>query len=386
MGWKELSVVDQRRLLVSLSQCPDANLSELAARFGVSRKTLYKWRKRAELADRDVEGAWAADHSRRPASCPWRTSSQTERRVIELRHEHPCWGPRKLRKLLQTSSAPGPLPSVSTISAILKRAGLIEPEESLKRREFTRFEAAAPNLMWQMDFKGPFRYAQGRCHPLTVVDDHSRYALGVTALAGESSEVTRPAVIEIFRRYGIPQTMLLDNGSCWGLGDGIYTEFSAWLVRLGIRVSFGRPYHPQTRGKNERFNRTLKEEAIAGRWYSCMQQCQEEFNEFMLRYNCVRPHEALEMDVPANRYTLSPRIYPERLAPIDYPDADIVRKVGPAGYLSLSKERYHVGRAFSGQPVAMRATNVDGIFDVYFCHQRVAVIDRREGKCVQKKC
>jgi transposase InsO family protein len=374
-------MVDQRKMLVSLSQAPGANLSELAARFGVSRKTLYKWRARAQAAP-DLEGLWAVDHSRRPQSCPWRIGAHVEEKICAIRRDNPAWGPRKIRQILQSEGL-AELPSASTISAALKRLGLVEVEESLKRQAFVRFERSQPNELWQMDFKGHFRVGTGRCHPLTLVDDHSRFALGVQALGGETGELTRPALIEIFRRYGLPQCMLLDNGSCWGRVEASYTAFTAWLLRLGIRVSYARPFHPQTRGKNERFNRTLKAEAIQGRHFNSLEEWQRNFDRFLISYNTVRPHEALGMQVPASRYTLSSRSYPESLEPIEYLSGDVIRRVGPAGYLSWEKERYHVGRAFSGQPVAMRATNIDGVYEVYFVYQRIAVVDRKNASCRQ---
>lgn len=381
MPWTEHSVSDQRKILVSLSQAPGANLSELAKRFGVSRKTLYKWRNRAGVQP-SLSGEWAENQSRRPQSSPGRLNADMEQRIREVR-EQSGWGPRKIRKVLEMRGVQN-LPSPSTIAAVLRRLDLVEPEESLKRKEFVRFERSEPNELWQMDFKGPFPIGNGaRCHPLTIVDDHSRFALGVQALPGESGELTRPALIPILRRYGLPDTMLLDNGSCWGRVGACYTAFTAWLLRLGIRVIYGRPYHPQTRGKNERFNRTLKAEAIAGRHFATMQEWQAEFDRFVLTYNTIRPHEALSLEVPASRYKVSARSFPEQLEPIEYLEGDTIRKVGPAGYISWGKQRFHVGRAFSGEPVAMRPTRIDGVYEVFYCYQQVAVVDRRDGSCQQ---
>lgn len=381
MPWMELDVPTQRHLAVALAQAADVNIAQLAKSLKISRKTIYKWKARAQQCE-SLGDQWSKDHSRRPAGCPWQTDSVTEDLVVELRREHPCWGPRKLRHLMEQRGAQR-LPSVSTIASILKRRGLVDREESLKRQAFTRFERSEPNALWQMDFKGPFNVGRGKCHPLTVVDDHSRFALGVTALAGESGEVTRPALIDIFRRYGLPGCMLLDNGSCWGRIEASYTAFTAWLLRLGVRVIYARPYHPQTKGKNERFNRTLKAEAINGRLFGSLEDCQDQFNQFLVTYNTVRPHEALQMAVPASRYHVSPHMFPEHLPPIEYLEGDIIRKVGHAGYLSWAKQRFHVGRAFTGDPVAMRPTRVDGVYEVYYCYQRIAIIDKRNGSCQQ---
>ena len=382
MPWMECSVSQQREELVALAQAPGCNIAELARRFGVSRKTLYKWKNRAAEHGPTINNQWCHDRSRQPATCPWRTGSQVEQRVVELRNQYEQWGPRKLRHLLEQEGQT-PLPSVSTIAAILKRRGLVSREESLKRKPFTRFERSEPNALWQMDFKGPFPTGRGRCHPLTVVDDHSRYALGVKALAGESGELTRPALVEVFRLYGLPEVMLLDNGSCWGRVEARYTAFTRWMLRLGIRVIYARPYHPQTKGKNERFNRTLKAEAITGRHFAGLEDCQAQFDRFVLTYNTIRPHQALEMATPASRYRVSGRAFPEVLPSIEYLEEDVIRKVGPAGYFSWGKQRYHVGRAFTGEPVAIRPTRVDGVFEVYYCYQRVAIINRHDESCEQ---
>lgn len=383
MPWMESSVSEQRKKIVSLAQVEDANIAELARRFGVSRKTIYKWRARAREHAPALCDKWSYDRSRRPASCPWRTDEATEQRVIELRQKHPVWGPRKLRWLIKEQGHKS-VPSASTIAAILKRHGFVDPLESLKRQPFTRFERSECNALWQMDFKGPFPVgSHGRCHPLTVIDDHSRYGLCVKALGGETGQLTRPALTAVMREHGMPECILLDNGSCWGRVESSYTAFTAWLLRRGIRVIYARPFHPQTKGKNERFNRTLKAEAINGRHFGSLEQCQAEFDRFLWSYNTVRPHDALGMATPASRYTISWRSYPEALPQIEYLEDDIIRKVGPAGYISWGKQRFQVGRAFSGDPVAIRPTCVDGVFEIYYCYQRVAIINRHEDSCEQ---
>lgn len=381
MPWMESSVSDQRKIIVALAQTDGVNIAQLAKRFGVSRKTIYKWKGRAHGHGEGIEGEWSEDRSRRPASCPWRTEEKTEQIIVALRREYPFWGPRKLHCLMRQRGHQAP--SMSTIAAVLKRHGLVDPLESVKRHEYTRFERSEPNALWQMDFKGAFATGRGRCHPLTIVDDHSRFALDVRALEGESGELTRPALTAVFRRYGLPQCMLLDNGSCWGRREAGYSAFTAWLLRLGIGVIYARPFHPQTKGKNERFNRTLKAEAITGRNFSGLSECQEQFDRFVVTYNTIRPHQALEMATPASRYKVSWRAFPEVLPPLQYLEGDVIRTVAPAGFLSWNKQRYQIGRAFSGEPVAIRPTRVDGVFEVYYFYQRVAIINRHEESCRQ---
>lgn len=382
MPWMEMDVPSQREVVIALAQNPEVNVAQLARSLKVSRKTIYKWRARAREQSATISNQWSRDRSRRPVSCPWRTDPRTEQVVVDLRQEFPCWGPRKLRCLMEQRGHKA-VPSVSTIAAILKRCGLVDDEESLKRQPFTRFERSEPNALWQMDFKGPVATGRGKCHPLTIVDDHSRFGLGVHALPGESGDVTRPALTDVFRRYGLPQCMLLDNGSCWGRIEARYTAFTAWLLRLGVRVIYARPYHPQTKGKNERFNRTLKAEAINGRNFASLDQCQEIFDQFLITYNTIRPHEALDMATPASRYKVSWRTFPEVLPPLEYLEDDVIRRVAPSGFLSWNKQRFHIGRAFTGEPVAIRPTRVDGVFEVYYCYQRVAIINRHDESCEQ---
>jgi hypothetical protein len=267
----------------------------------------------------------------------------------------------------------------------LHRHGCIDPLESKKHEPMQRFERQQPNELWQMDFKGHFPTLSATCHPLTIVDDHSRFAVCVAACADECQDTARMALIAVFRLYGMPVRMLMDNGSIWKETDAPFTKLTAWMMRLGIRLSHSRPRHPQTNGKNERFNRTLKAEAITGYLYTDLDDCQRGFNGFRACYNHERPHESLNMDTPSQRYRQSPFEYPETLPPFEYLESDLIRSVGPAGYLSYRGMRYHVGRAFSGDPVALRATEQDGFLAVYYCSHQVAVLDLHIKTCIQRR-
>lgn len=380
MGWNEETIPMQRREFVELATADGANISLLCRRYGISRKTAYKWIGRAESRQ---EG-WAEDRSRKPASSPEKASEEVESLVVDLRLKHPAWGARKLRRRLEDMGKTG-LPSPSTITAILHRRGLISERASVERAPMTRFERERPNELWQMDFKGAIKMANGAlCHPLTVIDDHSRFALCVAACPDERAQTVQAALTAAFRLYGLPVRMLMDNGSCWGRVEARYTLLNAWQLRLGIAISHGRPYHPQTQGKDERFNRTLKAEALEGRNHADLPDCESGFASFRQTYNHERPHEALGMAVPASRYTVSVFPFPETLPPIQYLESDIVRRVGTAGYISLGKTHYHVGRAFAGNPVGLRATERDGVHAVYYCQHVVAEIDLRSGTCVAR--
>ena len=375
MPWKVTDAMSLRRELVSLMQQEGANVSELCRRFGVSRKTAYKWAKRAAPG----QGVALADRSRRPAKSPAKTAEPVEARVVALRGQHPAWGGRKLRRRLQNLGVEE-VPATSTITGILHRHGMIDPKESAKHQPFKRFEHKAPNDLWQMDFKGHIALEQGRCHPLTVLDDHSRFALRLEACGDERTETVRRCLIRAFRLYGLPRRMLMDNGSPWG-DDGThpYTPLTVWLLLLGIAVSHGRPYHPQTQGKDERFHRSLKAELLARQTFRDLAHSQRAFDAWRDLYNHERPHEALKLNVPASRYTVSPRPFPEQLPEIVYGPDVLVRRVTDGGRLSFEHRIYRVPKAFKGYPLGLRPTAQDGVMDVLFLHHHLQVLDLRSG-------
>ncbi|HEX5327473.1 MAG TPA: IS481 family transposase, partial [Acetobacteraceae bacterium] len=266
-----MSRMQSREEFVRLAAAEGGNVAMLCGRFGISRKTGYKWLSRYRA------GEGLADRSRRPHGSPLRTSPALEGSVLALRRERPSWGGRKLRRRLLDQGHPV-APAASTITAILARHGLIDAAEAARHGAFQRFEHARPNALWQMDFKGHFAHAAGRCHPLTVLDDHSRYAVCLAACADEVTETVRAQLIAVFRRYGLPERINIDNGSPWGDGaGGRYTLLTVWLLRLGIRFSHSAPYHPQTNGKDERFHRTLKRDVLHGRQYADLAACQRAF-------------------------------------------------------------------------------------------------------------
>jgi transposase InsO family protein len=362
-----------RKELVTLARQEGANKRALFRRYGIEPRIGYKWLDRYEA---EGDGG-LADRSRRPHSCPDRTPAAMEAKIVGLRRKHPSWGGRKLRRRLVELGEDG-VPSASTITAILQRHGLIDPSKSAEHRAFQRFERAAPNELWQMDFKGHFETDAGRCHPLTILDDHSRFALTIRACADEARPTVQDALSGVFRRYGLPERMLTDNGPPWAEPERGWTMLGAWLLRLGIGLTHGRPYHPQTQGKDERFHRTLKAEVISTRAWRDLGQCARAFETWRHIYNAERPHEALELATPVTRYRPSPREFPEMLPPIEYGPGDSVRKVQDSGRISFANRLWRVGKAFAQQPVAVRPTTDDGCYAVFFCHQKIAEIDLHE--------
>lgn len=374
MPWQEVSTMSLRQEFVVLASQATLTMRALCRRFGISPKTGYKWIQRFAEAG----AAGLADRSRRPQHSPARTEPALEAQVLAVRATYPAWGGRKIRRRLQELGH-HELPSASTITAILRRQGRVEPAEAAKHRPWQRFEHATPNALWQMDFKGHVALARGgRCHPLTVLDDHSRYAICLQACADEQTATVQARLTATFRRYGLPDALLVDNGAPWGdTGAQPYTRLGVWLLRLGIQVRHSRPYHPQTQGKGERFHRTLNAEVLQGRLLQDLADSQVAFDTWRVIYNTIRPHESLQMATPASRYIPSARMFPDRLPPIAYGPGAQVRKVQAKGELYYQGRAFLIGRAFIGYPVALRETEEDGVLAVYFCHQRVAHIHLR---------
>lgn len=362
--------MSQRKDFIYLAKQGNVSFSELCRRFEISRPTGYKW------LEREMNGEPLHDRSRKPQSSPRKTSQSVENIILSMRTKHPAWGGRKIYHRLMKLGFEN-LPQPSTITDILRRNGLINPDESLKHKAFQRYEMEFPNQLWQMDFKGYIGLpAGGYCHPLTVVDDHSRFLVGLEACADQRKETVQGRLTHIFRQYGLPDRMLMDNGSPWGdSGESRHTVFTAWLIRLGIQVSHGRPYHPQTQGKDERINRTLKDELLSRKILDNLGVCQIEFDNWRNIYNYERPHESLNMETPSCRYSVSTRTFPEQLPPIVYDMDFIVRKVDAAGRIYFHNRDFRISKAFRHTPVGLKPTEVDGTFDVYFCNQVVAQIN-----------
>lgn len=376
MAWRLSSVVEQREEFVRLASVRGATKSALCRRFGISRDKGYKWLRR--FAAQGLAGL--TDRSRRPHHSPERTSLKIERKILGVRDEsNNAWGGRKIARVMQNEGW-DEVPAPSTITEVLRRNGRLAANAHEHPGPCTRFEHAAPNELWQMDFKGHFALGKGRCHPLTVLDDHSRYSLSLEACANEQDQTVRERLSHVFRRYGMPLKMLMDNGAPWGDDrDNPYTIFTVWLLQLGVRVTHGRPFHPQTQGKDERFHRTMAAEVLANRQFADLDEVQGAFDGWRHKYNHHRPHQALDMNVPATRYRVSPRPFPEKLPEIVYDAGDAVRKVDVEGKISFKNREWRISKAFRGKPVALRPTTEDGIMGVFFCTHRIGNIDLRNA-------
>jgi len=369
MPWRTQTPVSQRLEFIVLATQAGLAFSELCRRFGVSRKTGYKWLKRYKAGGKEA----LEDRSRRPRHSPGQVAPAVAEAVIALRRET-TWGGRKLRQRLQALGQP--VPAASTCTQILRRAALLKKESS--PGPVQRFERALPNELWQMDHKGHFATQSGqRCHPLTVLDDHSRFNLVLDAADNERTPSVQTALTAAFERYGLPETILCDNGGVWGRVNShtAHTSLSVWLLRLGVRVLHGRPYHPQTQGKEERFHRTLNAELISRHTWRDLAHCAAEFRRYRERYNQERPHDALLGDPPASRYRASIRRMPTALPTLEYPQMD-VRVVRTKGVITFRNQSWYIGEAFASLPIGLRPSpQADGHWEVYFSFFMLGVLD-----------
>jgi len=374
MAWKEVTPMKLKEEFVQLAKENSLSFSELCRRFGVSRKTGYKLLSRyQEAGKKGLE-----EKSRRPIHSPTKTPKRLEEMVIQLRLKKPYWGGRKIKAYLEAQGETQ-LPSASAISKILKRHGLVSSGDNPVTTAYKRFEHELPNDLWQIDFKGHIAMRQGRCHPLTILDDHSRFSIGLKACANESESIVKQHLIQVLREYGLPWRMNFDNGSPWA---STYqrtfkcTSLTLWLMRLGIQISFSRLYHPQTNGKDERFHRTLKLELLQFYTPWNLEEAQHRFDQWRQEYNLERPHEALGMKPPIVRYKPSARRYPEQLPPIEYLDQDTVVTVNAAGNIRFQNKVIFISESFRGQPVAIRHLSEEH-YALYFCNQKVSQFDMK---------
>lgn len=373
MPFREVSRMDERVEFVMLACSEGANVRALCRRFGISPTTGYKWIERWQ----DGGASGLADRSRRPHGSPGRCAAEVEAAVLSVRAAHPAWGGRKIaRRLKDLGHAEVPAPS--TVTAILRRGGVDVGQFGGGGTAFTRFEHGAPNDLWQMDFKGHVGLSSGRVHPLTVLDDHSRFAVLLGACGDQKTATVRDLLQGAFRRYGLPRQLITDNGAPWGNGPGSpFTPLGVWLMEQDILISHARPYHPQTMGKDERFHRSLKAEVLSGPSFADLAEAARAFDRWRHIYNTERPHDALGLAVPASRYSASQRSFAETVPPFDYAPGDLVRKVQQGGWVSLLGKDVKLPKAFAGKLVAMRPTRTDGVYDAIFRSQLIKTVDIR---------
>jgi len=384
MPFKEQSIMEQRLEFVLLTLQPGSNISVLCNRYNISRRTGYKWIYRYK----EKGAAGLKNISRRPHFSPLQTEKEIEQYIIKLRKQDPEWGAKKLLALIKKDQQDGKylfstIPSKTTINKILKRNELINPERSAQSKKYLSFEYEYPNELWQMDYKGYFSLLNlAICYPLTITDDHSRFNLCLSACKNQKEQTVKHNLIGVFRKYGLPSKILTDNASPWGsagmnadFGIRAYTSLEKWLIQLNIKLIHGKPYHPQTQGKEERFHRTLKQELLNYEQFRDHTHCQERFDCWREKYNCKRPHESLDFLVPAQRYSPSNRAYPENIKSYEYDNNDQKRKVQKQGIISFKGKDFRVGKAFIGDYVAIKETEKENKYEVYYCNNIIRYLN-----------
>ena len=368
MAWKEVLAMEERARFVLDVERAQMSVAELCRRYGVSRKTGYKWIRRYMAEGLDGIG----DRSSRPHSCPHKTSTEWEMRIIKKRLEHPSWGPKKIRELLHRKGWDGKVPAASTIGDILRRAGLVSKRRRRRRKTYFNgplTEAKYSNHVWAVDYKGWFRTRDGvRCEPLTVSDLYSRYVLEVKALADQSYDGARGVFERVFERYGLPRIIRSDNGLPFASrGAGGLSKLSVWWVLLGIKPEYIAKGHPEQNGVHERMHLTLKKEATIPASRNLREQ-QKRFDIWRKEFNEKRPHEAIAMKVPAQKYRRSKREYHGGVSnkkQINYPEGYVVRRVRTSGEIRWKAKKRFIGKALKGEKVGIKRIE-DGHNQVYF--------------------
>lgn len=378
MSWKTTSPICERQAFIVEYQSGDFGVAELARRFGVSRKTAYKWLGRFEAEK--WEGL--ENRSRAPHHHPNAVDEAVERMILEMKARRPGWGAPKIRIKLQQSFGSGHCLSESSISRILQRHGLSKPRGRRRPRATGTplGDYTDSNTIWCADFKGWFPTADGViCTPLTISDGFSRYLLKCQGLTeGTGSWIVKPIFEATMREYGMPEAIRTDNGAPFAsCGLGGLTELSIWWLRLGIRLERIRPGCPQENGRHERMHRTLKE-ATAQPPRTNLRAQQRAFDEFRQEYNEERPHEALDGKTPAEVYEPSARSFPDRLPEVEYGCEWKSRNVRESGQMKWEGKDVYVNRALAGERIGLEPIE-DGVWKVYFASHELGIFDERRG-------
>lgn len=380
MPWKEVNPMQQRVLFIADYLRDISNLTDLCAHYGISRKTGYKWIQRFEQSG--IDGL--AEQSRKPVTCPAQTPYRIQQAIIELRQQFQYIpGAKKLQVLLARRYTNEVIPSTSTIYNILNRANLIKSRHR-KRRVSPYPQPFAPvsevNELWSVDYKGQFKLGNGQwCYPLTVMDHQSRYLCGCKALKGPRLKDTQAAFVRLFRQYGLPRRIRSDNGVPFAsIARGGLSQLSLWWIKLGILPERIEPGKPQQNGRHERMHRTLKQAATRPP-SSSMRSQQKRFNVFCEEYNHQRPHEALQQETPASHYTQSPRLYPQCLPQLHYPDYFEVRKVSVNGVVYWRSKLVYISHLLKDENIGLEEIE-DGIWCVYFGPVKIGQFDERKIK------
>lgn len=380
MAWEERTVEQMREEFVRRVLAQEQSKTALCREYGISRPTGDKWIERFQT------GQSMSDQSRAPKTIPGRIPAELEDKIVQLRKQYPAIGAVKLRRMMEDAGHTD-LPCARTFNNIFRRHDLIGQEESAAATPIQRFEKAAPNEMWQADFKGHFRMKNGyRCHPLNILDDCSRFNLCIEALENETYDAVKPVMERLFREYGLPFSFLCDNGNPWGTAQSLgYSKFEVWLMELGILTLHGRPRHPQTQGKEERFNRSFTRECLKGKEFKDKAHAQSCFDEYRIFYNEVRPHFALDLEVPAMHYQSSKKQFPNKIEVWEYESEYKLCKVKETGYFNYNGQGFFLSEAFGGKTIAVRESHLPGQLTLVFRNFIIGRIDLNNRVYTLKK-
>ena len=376
MPWENKSVEELRKeFVLAARNC--TNFSALCRDFNITRKTGKKW------IERYNQGQSLCDQSRAPHNIANRTPIETEELIVSLRIENSGWGAKTIRQVLENQGY-NDLPCVKTINNILNRYGCISYEESLKHQPFTRFEKDYCNDMWQTDFKGEFLTSDGLyCYPIDILDDHSRFLIRIEAHTN-TKNVVIPAFKAAFNEYGMPKSVLSDNGAQFaGFRHG-YTQFEKWLMCHNILPIHGRMKHPQTQGKIERFHKTLKSELLNHNTFENCFVADKAFNEWRFKYNHIRPHHALEMKCPADIYIPSTRKYIDKIEPYDYSGTNHIIKVNSWGYVRFDKWQVYLSETMRDEYIEFRPNPLGDSFFACFRNFKIAEFNAEDGSLIHR--
>jgi len=376
MPWKDKTVEELRKEFVEAAKSC-SNFSSLCREFSISRATGYKWVKRYENDEA------LSDRSRRPNITANKTAEVIETQIIEMRTVHPGWGAKKIKVSLENKGVE--MPCIKTVNNILNRYGCISKEESLKHRAFTRFEKERCNEMWQTDFKGEFKMRDGKyCFPLDIFDDHSRFVIRIKP-AESTSNLVLPTFREAFYEYGMPDSVLSDNGAQFaGFRQG-YTQFEKWLMNHDVLPIHGRIKHPQTQGKIERFHRAMNQELLKYYTPKNISDAERVFNDWRNCYNNERPHEALGMKCPSDIYVPSERIYKDKVEKYEYSGKYHVIKVNNWGYVRFNGWQIYLSETMANEYIEFRPNPNGDTFIACYRNFAIAEFDVHTGKMIHRK-
>jgi len=377
MPWMETVPVDQRSAFIADHRRALYPVTELCARYGISRKTGYKWLERF-----DAEGCRGlVDRSRAPHHCPHRIDAVTAELLCAARRKHPDWGAGKLLDFLAPRHPAVEWPAVSTVSDLLARRGLVPKRRRRRPHQHPGVvppTTTEPNDLWTADFKGQFPTRDGiYCYPLTIADQHTRFLLTCYGLPSTHGAPARTIFERAFRTYGLPRAILTDNGVPFAT-SGIHglSQLNVWWMRLGIQHQRIHPGRPQQNGAHERMHKTLKRSAIRPPRATMAAQ-QRAFNRFRLEYNTERPHQHLGGQTPASRYGSSPRAYPPCLPAQDYPGHFLVKKITTGGTFRFQHRLLFIANSLTHHHIGLEETD-DGIWSIYFNTVLLAKLDERD--------